>query len=173
MLRALGPRVKHDTPAYRGSGRFIHNMLSLDPSASATQNPCMTDLSLPFGGHCLCGAIRYTCDAPPLWQAHCHCESCRRATSSPFTACFAVADGHWRWTGAKPAAFNSGPGAGVRRSCYATCGSQMTYRADDTPGDMHLWSASLDAPRRFAPTHNDFDEEALPWVRLDDGLPRR
>ena len=41
-------------------------------------------------GHCLCGAIEYQFDEQPNWVAHCHCESCRRATSSPMTTWVSV-----------------------------------------------------------------------------------
>lgn len=36
-------------------------------------------------GRCLCQAIRYECAGEPILIAHCHCESCRRQTSSPVT----------------------------------------------------------------------------------------
>jgi hypothetical protein len=127
-------------------------------------------LTPPFSGHCLCGAVRYRCDAAPLWQVHCHCESCRRATSSPFTSFFAIADGQWRWTGSEPAVYPSSPG--VTRLFCATCGSQMAYRNDrDCPGEMHFYAASLDDPTLFQPEGHDFLNERLPWVHLSDGLP--
>ena len=130
----------------------------------------MTGLVPPFGGHCLCGALRYACDASPLWQVHCHCESCRRATSPGFTSFLAVADGHWQWTGQAPAVYTSSPG--VWRSFCATCGSQMAYRNAEIPGEMHFYAASLDDPALFVPSGHDFADEALPWVHLPDGLPR-
>lgn len=124
----------------------------------------------PITGHCLCGAVGYSADAAPLWQAHCHCESCRRATSSGFTSFFAIADGHWRWTGAQPATFRSSPG--VERQFCATCGSPMAYRSTAAQGETHFLAATLSAPETFAPTHHDFWSEHLPWIVLADGLPR-
>lgn len=124
----------------------------------------------PITGHCLCGAVTFRADAAPLWQAHCHCESCRRATSSGFTSFLAIADGHWRWTGAEPALFRSSPG--VERWFCATCGSQMAYRSDRAPGEMHFYAASLDDPETFAPALHDFWSERLSWVRIEDGLGR-
>ncbi len=67
----------------------------------------------PFTGRCLCGATRYRCTAAPLWQAHCHCESCRRATASPFTSFFGIANTAWEWTGAAPATYQSSPAPGA------------------------------------------------------------
>jgi hypothetical protein len=123
----------------------------------------------PFSGRCLCGRVTYRCDLAPLWQTHCHCESCRRATASPFTSFFAIPDGGWRWTGAAPATYASS--AGVTRSFCGTCGTPMAYRTDTLPDETHFFAATLDHPELFAPTSHDFWEERLPWVHLSDGLP--
>lgn len=124
----------------------------------------------PFSGRCLCGAVHYTANAAPLWQAHCHCESCRRATASPFTSFFGIADGQWRWTGADPARFASSPG--VERAFCPTCGTQMAYRSHAFPDEMHFYAATLDDPAGFAATGHVHTGEMLPWVHLNDGLPR-
>lgn len=125
----------------------------------------------PITGRCLCGAIRFRVDAAPLWQAHCHCESCRRATSSGFTSFFGVADGQWTWTGAAPAVFASSPG--VERSFCADCGSQMAYRSGDFPGEMHFYAGTLDDPDGYQPTLHVHTDEQLRWVHLSDGLERK
>lgn len=122
-------------------------------------------------GGCLCGDVRYACDSAPLWQAHCHCESCRRACSAPFTSFFGMADGAWRWTGRQPALHRSSPG--VERFFCPTCGSPMAYRSSRWPGEMHFYAASLDDPASFAATEHVHWDEHLPWLHLNDGLPRK
>lgn len=124
----------------------------------------------PFTGHCLCGAIRFEATAAPLWQAHCHCESCRRATASAFTSFFGMAEGAWRWTGTRPATFASSPG--VWRDFCPACGTQMAYRATRFPGEMHFYAATLEDPAAFQPESHVHSAEALPWLHLSDGLPR-
>lgn len=125
----------------------------------------------PFTGHCLCGTVSFACDAAPLWQSHCHCQSCRRATASGFTSFLGVADGHWRWSGTAPVPHASSPG--VRRDFCATCGTQMACRSDRFPGECHVYAATLDDPSADAPTGHVHTAEQLPWVHLADGLPRR
>lgn len=125
----------------------------------------------PFTGHCLCGAVRFTCDASPSWQSHCHCESCRLATASGFTSFLGMADGHWRWTGTLPATYASSPG--VRRDFCATCGTQMAYRSVRFPGECHFYAATLDDPTAYAPSEHVHSGEQLPWIHLADALPRR
>ena len=122
----------------------------------------------PIDGRCLCGRIAYRAMAAPLWQMHCHCESCRRATASGFTSFFAIADGFWRWTAEEPALFRSSPG--VERRFCSTCGTQMAYRSTAAPAEMHFYAATLDDPARYCPTAHDQSAERLPWVVLCDGL---
>ncbi|MBL4928313.1 GFA family protein [Fuscibacter oryzae] len=123
----------------------------------------------PYSGRCLCGAVTYHCTEPPLWQGHCHCESCRRATASPFTSYFGVADGAWAFTGLPPAEYESSPGA-IRQFC-PRCGTQISYRSARFPGERHFFAATLDLPEAFAPTRHYFWSERLPWLHLSDGLP--
>ena len=127
-------------------------------------------------GRCLCGAVRYEFTGPPKWQAHCHCESCRRNCSAPYTSYFAIPDGKWQWTGAKPAIYASSPG--VRRHFCATCGTPMAFAGDTWPGELHFYAASLADPTAFVPTAHVNWNERLPWGAPVDGLhqyrtPRR
>jgi len=122
-------------------------------------------------GRCLCGAVRYAFEGAPNWQAHCHCESCRRATASPFTSYLGVDHGRWRWTGAAPAVFASS--TGVRRHFCATCGSPMAFEGNSWPHEIHFFAATLEDPAAFRPAVHVNWNEHLPWVRLADGLPVR
>jgi ribosomal protein S18 acetylase RimI-like enzyme len=130
----------------------------------------VSDLAQGGAGHCLCGTVRFVFDAAPLWQAHCHCESCRRATSASYTSYFGVQDGHWRWTGAEPARFASSPRA--ERFFCGRCGSPMAYRGADWPGEMHFFAASLDDPSAYRPTEHVHFNEHLAWDQPGDGLKR-
>lgn len=122
-------------------------------------------------GRCFCGAVTYEWRAAPLWSCHCHCESCRRTCSAPFTSFFGVADGHWAWTGETPKLFESSPG--VRRHFCATCGTPMAYAADRFPGETHFYAASMDDPAAFRPTFHVHADEMLDWFEIVDDLPRK
>ncbi len=122
-------------------------------------------------GHCLCGAVRYSFDpAGVLWRGHCHCESCRRATSSPFTTWFVLRNSAWRWTGSAPEIYRSS--TGVRRYFCPTCGSPMAYASAHRPDQTDFYAASLENPADFAPEAHVHFAEKLPWIHLSDGLPR-
>lgn len=124
----------------------------------------------PITGHCLCGAVTYRADAPPLWQAHCHCESCRRTTGSAFASFFCLRDGTWAWTGAMPAAYTSSPG--TERLFCGTCGTPMAYRSTRFPGELHIHAGTLDHPESFDPTVHVHAAERQRWSDIHDGRLR-
>src|SRR4051794_41708768 len=43
-----------------------------------------------MNGSCLCGSIRYTCDAEPLLTAVCHCPHCQKQSGTSFSVIVAV-----------------------------------------------------------------------------------
>jgi hypothetical protein len=121
-------------------------------------------------GHCFCGVITFEYDAEPFWTMNCHCESCRRATSSPMTTWISVPRSAFRFTKGLPHYFNSSPG--VTRGFCGTCGSQLTYENTKIPEEIHLYAASLADPSRVSPTRHVFVEEQPPWFETADQLPR-
>jgi hypothetical protein len=121
-------------------------------------------------GHCLCGEVSFEFTGPMNGRAHCHCESCRRNCSAPFTAFFGVPKSAHRWTGRVPQVYRSSPE--VERSFCPTCGTPMSYQSARYPDEIELYAASLEHPENFAPQYHVNCAEQLPWIRLDDGLPR-
>lgn len=122
------------------------------------------------GGRCLCGDVAYEYSGRENWRAYCHCESCRRNTSSPVTAFFGVPRGACRFTGKEPSAYESSPG--VRRLFCGRCGSPMAYESDRFPDEIHLYAASLDRPEDYVPQGHVYCAEQLPWFDVRDSLPR-
>jgi hypothetical protein len=106
-----------------------------------------------------------------IWRAHCHCESCRRATSSPVTTFFAVPKQGFSFAGDEPGAYVSSPGR-LRRFCR-TCGSPMSFEYDSAPEEIHLHAASLDDDRGFTAERHDFWNERRTWLTCTDDLPKR
>jgi len=124
-----------------------------------------TDPIPPFTGRCRCGSVSYLCEAAPIWQSHCHCESCRRATGGLFGSYVGALDGTWRWTGELPAVYQ--PGGAVERSFCLICGSPIAYRSAEFPGQIHFLAGSLTDVTAFAPAHQSFPEEAMEWLPLN------
>ncbi len=119
-------------------------------------------------GRCLCGQLRYSAPGPVLWSTLCHCESCRRATSSPMTGFFGVAAGSVTWTGDRTD-YKSSPNA--TRSFCPACGSPMRFVSTRWLGEEHLFIASLDDPEAVAPQSHCHTQERLSWMADPGALP--
>ena len=123
-------------------------------------------------GRCLCGAVTFEFEGPVNWSSYCHCESCRRNTSSPITAFFSVPRSAYRFTSETPKVYESSPG--VFRLFCGNCGSPVAYDAPKYyPDEIHFYNAALEDPAAIAPTEHVFHREKLPWFGMDDGLPVR
>jgi hypothetical protein len=105
---------------------------------------------------------------PPAY--HCHCESCRRAASSPFTTWFTVAASEVWWHGPPLQHFASSPG--VTRGFCGECGSPLTYEAENQPGLIDLYAASLDDQTAVRVVRHEFWSERVPWLKIEDELPK-
>lgn len=124
-------------------------------------------------GRCLCGQVWYKFDhAAVTFTAHCHCESCRRATSSPVTTFLGIRDSGWRWQGDVPVEYKSSEGVG--RGFCGTCGSPMYYRSEDAPGETRFYAATLFDDEGLLVGRHDFQDERPHWSPVPlDALPDR
>ena len=121
-------------------------------------------------GGCLCGATRFFITGAPRWVAHCHCQSCRRATGAPITTYVGFTLQHFAWAADAPPGFASSPGV-LRRSC-ATCASPLSYESRRWPGEIHVHLGALDRPQDYPPAMHVYVEERIDWLEVHDALPR-
>lgn len=121
-------------------------------------------------GGCLCKAVRFVAAGEPKWVAHCHCESCRRTTGSPFTTYAGFHRGQVSFHAGQARSYASSPG--VKRGFCDRCGTPLAYEGARWPDEIHLFVATFDQPETFAPKAHVNTGEQLPWIHLDDGLPR-
>jgi len=126
-------------------------------------------MALELTGGCLCGAVRYRCAAPVRPATWCHCTSCRRAAGAHAVAWFTVPAKSFALIEGQPAIFRSSPP--VQRAFCARCGTQLTYRHQDSAGEVDVTVGSLDEPDRVAPADHIWMQDAAAWDRPVDGLP--
>jgi hypothetical protein len=119
-------------------------------------------------GGCLCGAVRFSVAAKPIWSAYCHCDSCRRATASPVAAFVGFNEGDVQFTGDARRLFSSS--SGVERSFCANCGTPLSYRSTRWPGEIHLYIPTFDNPTAYPPTFHVHWAEKLAWLSVMDSL---
>lgn len=138
----------------------------LDPPAAPPAAPAVAALA----GGCLCGAVRYRLAAAPDEVCHCHCRLCQRSSGAPVVTWLTVPRAALHWVAAPPRERRSSPRA-VRGFC-GECGTALTFVADARPGQVDVTAASLDEPGAVAPGWHIWTASAVPWLRLDDDLPR-
>lgn len=177
MVRRKPRPVNLGATAYRKIGALIPKILMPavrkrpDSPLSPTlcpRYPCR--MQPPVTGRCHCGAIAYRSDGPPLWQMHCHCESCRRTTGAAFASFLGLRDGTWRWTKGSPAVFRSS--ADSERLFCPDCGTPLAYRSARFPDETHIHAGTLDYPETFRPTAHVHVAERLAWADIHDHSPR-
>ena len=127
-------------------------------------------------GGCMCGSIRYEASAQPFWSGYCHCRTCQRATGGPFGLFVDFRRDELKFSKGKPKIYHSTPW-GERGFC-ANCGSpiSMGYRGEHMSKErlecIGIYVGSLDEPEIAHPTEHQAVETQLPWLVVDDGLPR-
>lgn len=120
---------------------------------------------------CLCGSVRIVCRGDVRVVGHCHCESCRRATSSPITTFFTMAKSDVTMSGDSLRQIESSPG--VHRSFCGHCGSPLAYEANKRPEEIDLYVASLEEGYALEVQEHWHWEERVSWLHVQDDLPKK
>lgn len=121
-------------------------------------------------GRCLCGTVRLHVAGDVIQSLHCHCESCRRATSSPVGSFFTIRRADAELWGETLTFFASSPG--VRRGFCNRCGSPMSYQSDERPEEIDLYLASLEDAAGIVVDGHSYWNERVDWLQVVDDLPK-
>lgn len=108
-------------------------------------------------------------DAPPLTVVHCHCEDCRRVTGGAFGTFASFPVDAVR---VEPVLSPVSHAKGVERRFCPSCGSALTATYDYLPGQVYVPIGVLEDADNLPPVMHCYSEHMLPWVQLNDGLPR-
>lgn len=123
-------------------------------------------------GGCLCRGVRYETWDEPILVAYCHCRFCQLATGAPLNAAVVYERASVRFHGDEPAIYTSSS-IGKRGFC-GTCGTTLFTRhyAPEEGDFISIRLATLDSPADFPPTAHYSVESQVPWLDINDGLPR-
>ena len=97
-----------------------------------------------YAGGCLCESIRYRFEGPTQFQSYCHCRSCRLATGAPAAAFVGLLTSQYTEVRGARTIFESSPG--VFRGFCGECGSSLTFEGTNWPGEIHVYTSTLDSP---------------------------
>lgn len=126
------------------------------------------NLPPPYEGGCACGAVRFRVEAAPLGVRICHCRICQQAMGAPFLAVASFPKSAVAVTG-KTARWRSSER--LWRHFCPHCGTRVTLEPLD--GDrLGFPLAAFDDPSALHPEMHIWVSSRVPWLKLDDGLPR-
>ncbi len=130
------------------------------------------DRSSLITGRCLCGDVRYEISQPAVGTGVCHCRMCQRAIGASLDAWTAFPREAVRFTNSSPKYYKSSLIA--ERGFCANCGSSLLirYYAPEASKFLIMMTACLDNPEDFAPTWHGGVESQMPWLDIQDDLPR-
>jgi hypothetical protein len=94
---------------------------------------------------------------------------CQKAYGGPFGVFAIFSEDGFRFTSGKPKTYKSSE-LGLRSFC-ADCGTPLIMSYAGTP-DVGILAGSLDHPEDWEPKSHSGIESQMPWMTIDDALPR-
>lgn len=120
-------------------------------------------------GGCLCGKVRYSAEAEPIFAGVCHCTNCQKGTGSAFNTVVAVPKSTLTITGAVSTYEGRGDtgNATYKRFCSA-CGSPVAEEAAVMADVVMIPVGTLDDPSQVKPAMQIYCDSAQPWALLGE-----
>ena len=139
------------------------------PDAVAVNRPARgPKTSGAVGGSCLCGAVAFEFDDPPLRMYNCHCSRCRRAVSAAYQTVLRARRSGFRWlAGADNITTYKLPGTRFQCAFCRTCGSRIPWVRDE---EVCVPAGCLDTDPGDRPTDSIFTDSRAAWTVLDETL---
>jgi hypothetical protein len=124
-------------------------------------------------GGCLCGQVRYSSDAEPVFVGICHCTDCQKFSGSAFATVVALPAAALKVAGTLKTFTKPGDsGKPMHRRFCPECGSSILDEADALPGMVMVDAGTLDDPSWVRPQSQIYCGSAQPWVQLGGEIKR-
>ncbi len=118
-------------------------------------------------GGCLCGKVRYSAGAEPVFTGVCHCRNCQKESGSAFAVVMGIPQTALSVQGELKTYQDKGDsGKVMRRGFCPECGSTVLDVADAMPEIAMVQVGTLDDPSWVKPAMQIYCDSAQPWVRL-------
>ncbi len=118
----------------------------------------------------MCGAVRYEATEPPQEVAYCQRRMCQRCAGNLLYSYAEFRSAAFRITQGEPKFHKSS--AWLERGFCASCGTQVFDRYLKGSGRVSATIGSLDHPEDWPPRVHCGIESQIPWLTIDDDLPR-
>ena len=122
-------------------------------------------------GGCLCGQVRYTADAEPMFTGVCHCKDCQKQSGTAFNIVVALPAAALNIQGAPKTFLKKGDsGKSVTAKFCPNCGTTITSEPELMPGASILRAGTLDDTSWLKPNMEIYCDSKQGWVQLGGGL---
>jgi hypothetical protein len=121
-------------------------------------------------GGCLCGKVRYSADAEPIFVGVCHCTDCQKISGSAYSTVLGIPADALKVTGTTKTFTKPGDsGQPTHRYFCPECGSALLHDAAVMPGVMMINVGTLDDPSMVKPGMQIYCDSAQSWAKLPPG----
>jgi len=120
-------------------------------------------------GGCLCGKVRYSGEAEPIFAGVCHCTNCQKGSGTAFNTVVAVPKPTVSFTGALSTYEGRGDtGNAVYKRFCPECGSPVAEEAAVMADVVMIPTGTLDDPSTVKPAMQIYCDSAQHWALLGD-----
>jgi hypothetical protein len=124
-------------------------------------------------GGCLCGAVRYSCEAEPVMQAVCHCKNCQKQAGTAYSVIIGVPRQALKLTGELTTYEDKGDSGGrVSRSFCPRCGSPVLSDVSVAPALVFIKAGTLDDTSWVTPAVHMFTRSAMACSVIPEGVAK-
>jgi hypothetical protein len=124
-------------------------------------------------GSCLCGAVRFEVNGPPVSAGYCHCTHCQKRTGTASSANCRVAQADFRLVGGAELLRSYQHEVGVPKLFCSICGSALFSGDPFSDAEVAIRLGAFDGDPGVRPQYRQFVESAAPWEPIpQDGLER-
>lgn len=122
-------------------------------------------------GSCLCGAFRFSIEGPLGDVRLCHCDICRRANGSAFSANARIPIKRFSVSSNKSTIKEFESSTGAWKAFCSTCGSPVYSRVESDPGHIRIRLGSLLRDAETTITAHVWVGSKATWDHIRDDLP--
>ncbi len=135
------------------------------------QNDPKLQMSAPYLGHCLCGAIRFRVIEEPQTVYACHCTDCQRRTGSAFALSMVVRRQAIELIQGEPVLYTATlpDGRTKQGRMCASCGTRLWGEPVKNKNVSVIQPGTLEQPYNLTPVAHQWVRSAQPWVVFPPG----
>src|ERR1700724_4751274 len=128
---------------------------------------------MELSGGCLCGKVRYSASADPIFVGVCHCTNCQKSSGTAFNAVIAVPKPAVRMTGTVSTYEGRGDtGKATYKRFCPECGSPVVEEAAIMADVVMIPTGTLDDPSAIKPVMQIYCDSAQSWALLGGEVQR-